>query len=556
MKFCSLLFCAAILYSDGIDLDEWKKLLHNKNNRNLVKSNSFYVTNNANSSPLDELNQTLVYLNKDFGLEVACAFPARYLHLKSSNAKIPNYNLKECKELTKFVNGFQKEKVSLVFTSEYTNVPSSAFGHIMLLFHDSNGSYMTGDTVHFAAETAQDSFFKYSYNGLSGNYNGYFVREPFFKKVHEYNALEQRYLYLYTLDFNQEEILMLIYHLHELKKAKFKYYFSDGNCASFISDILEVIRSNKKESSHLYYLPIDTIKDFKHQIVTRHKFIPLINKINLLFLKMSPKQQEDFLNIIENNSTPSAGLDDIVKEALIYYYTFYFRKFHISYKNYNSIMNLKYRETKILDSTGEPLERTQPSNFRIAYKSTESKSNLIVGYRPFYVDINDIQSNEMQESEFMFLDFNVLFNNEKHELDSLNILSIKAFNVSNSFYSPMSWQLYSGFNRKNFKGHLKINNEVGIGTTKTIFNKINIGLLVNIGLDDWEMYVKPSLYMYLYPAKNSKIKVESNYKKYFNNYYYENSIASINKFNNYIFSISINNSKIENNVIFEMKYNF
>lgn len=543
------------LHAEYINLEEWKRLLYIKNNQNMVVSNNFYISNNNTATAEFELEQTINYLKSDIGMDVACAFPARYTYLKSINIELPDYNLNECKELNEFVSGFQKDHVSLVFTSEYTNVPSSAFGHIMIIFHDENQSYSTADTIHFAALTPQDSFFKYSYSGLTGKYYGYFIREPFFKKAYEYNTIEQRYMHIYTLDYTKEEILLLIYHLHELKKATFKYYFADGNCASYISDFLSITSKNKIDTSY-YYLPIDTVKEYSDKIIGKNKYIPLVNKIHLLFSKMTKSQQEDFLNIIRKHSSPSNDIDDIVKESLVDYYTFFFRKFHISYKNYDDIINLTYNKTNIIDSSEEPLNKIQPSNFKFFYKYTNKNSNILIGYRPFYIDINDIQYNQIQESEFTFLDFNILIYNKDIKLDMLNFLSIKSFNINTEFYSPLSWQFYSGLNKKNYKNELKFNNEAGVGFTKQLFKNINLGTLFNVGIDDFEFYIKPSVYIFCYPLKDNKIKIESNYKKYFNEYYYENDISYIVRMNKYIFSISYDNSKIENGVTMAIKYNF
>lgn len=363
-------------------------------------------------------------------------------------------------------------------------------------------------------------------------------------------------MYIYTLDYNKEEILMLIYHLHELKKATFKYYFADGNCASYISDFLSILDNSDINTTSLYFLPIDVVKKYNHRIVNKDKYIPLINKIYLLFSKMTPRQQKDFLDVIKTNSSPSENIDNIVKEALVDYYTFYFRKFRISYKNYNDVINLKYDKTNLVDPSEEPLSKTQPSNFKAAYKYVDKRSETLFGYRPYYIDINDIQYNQIQESEFIFLDFNVLLNKKSIELEMLNILSIKSFNVDTDFYSPMSWQLYSGINKKNYEGDLKFNNEIGFGITKKTFLSVYLGTLFNTGFDNLEAYVKPSVYLYCYPFKNNKVKIESNYKRYVNNVYYENSIASINKIDDYIFTVYYNNNYIEKSVTLEIKYNF
>ena len=188
----------------------WQKLIHNQNNENQIVSKEFYLSSNKNATQKEEFEATKKLFKSSNGLEAACAFPARYEFIKSNFSDIPIYNLQSCKELNRYLDSFPKDKLSIVFTSEYTNNPSSAFGHIMLLFSKDNTPLEVGDVVHFAAKTStNDGFLKYSYKGMTGQYNGYFIREPFFKKIYEYNTLEQRYMYIYTLDLTKDEIKML-----------------------------------------------------------------------------------------------------------------------------------------------------------------------------------------------------------------------------------------------------------------------------------------------------------------------------------------------------------
>jgi len=267
-KFLFIIILIVNLYSD----EKWNKLLHHYNGENQIVSNEFYLTNNINSTSKEELKKTVKLLNSKFGEKIACNFPARYNYLKSNNYNIQNFDLSKCNKLNDFIENFNKDKVSIVFTSEYTNSPSSAFGHTMLLFSDDNKSLNIGDAVHFVAKTNnKDGFFKYANKGLNGSYNGYFLREPFFKKIYEYNTLEQRYMYIYTLDFSKKQILQLLYHLFELRKATFKYYFLDGNCASQTTDLLNTVTDNYRQDS-IYYLPINAVYNYEKNIIDFYRF--------------------------------------------------------------------------------------------------------------------------------------------------------------------------------------------------------------------------------------------------------------------------------------------
>ena len=300
LKICYLIFlCSYFLFGNDSETSIiWQKLLHNQNNENQIVSKEYYLSSNKNPTPKEELEATIDLLKSNQGFNVACAFPARYKFIKSNFSDIPTYDLQSCQELNKYLNSFPKDKLSIVFTSEYTNNPSSAFGHIMLLFSKDNTPLEIGDAVHFAAKTStDDDFLKYSYKGMTGQYNGYIIREPFFKKIYEYNTLEQRYMYIYTLDFSKEEIKTILYHLFELRKATFKYYFLDGNCASQTTDLLSIIDTKSSKKS-LYYLPIQTVSDLKDRIKSKDRFIPLLNKLNSLIQNMTPEEKKLFNELI------------------------------------------------------------------------------------------------------------------------------------------------------------------------------------------------------------------------------------------------------------------
>lgn len=205
-------FCNLFLFADNSQKSIiWQKLTHNQNNENQIVSNEFYLSSNKNATPKEELEVIKELLKSNNGYETACTFPARYEFIKSNFNDIPVYDLQSCKELNSYLDSFPKDKLSIVFTSEYTNNPSSAFGHIMLLFSKDNTPLEIGDVVHFAAKTStDDNFLKYSYKGMTGQYNGYF------------NFLQQRILKLDLVPLinNMMEIIfikMIYIHLTNIK---------------------------------------------------------------------------------------------------------------------------------------------------------------------------------------------------------------------------------------------------------------------------------------------------------------------------------------------------
>lgn len=547
----------SFLYGNNYS-SSWEKLLHHYHNENQIISNEFYLSTNKNATPKEELEATKELFKSNNGFEAACAFPARYEFIKKTFNDTPVFNLQSCKELSSYLDSFPKDKLSIVFTSEYTNNPSSAFGHIMLLFSKDNTPLEIGDVVHFAAKTStDDNFFKYSYKGMAGEYNGYFIREPFFKKIYEYNTLEQRYMYIYTLDYTKDEIKTILYHLFELRKATFKYYFLDGNCASQTTDLLNIVTTNSSQKS-FYYLPIQTVNDLKNRIKNKERFIPLLNKLNLLVQKMTPSEKHLFNEIIETKKEINKDTPDIIKEALTIHTIFNFRRFHTVHKNYENVMNQTFKKKDIEDNTPDPLLKTKPSSLGLGYYSNQNKEYINIQYRPLFIDLFDIQNNDLQESQTNTFTFDLLVNNENIKLNMFDVINIKSLPLQTDFYNPISWNIHSGFNRENKKENLAYNNEIGIGRTLSINYFSRISFLADIGTDNLNYYIKPNTLLNIYSSANSKIGIASSYKQYDGEYFYQNDLYLSYKYKDYIFTSKYtnDNSENQNKYLISIKYNF
>ncbi len=561
MNIVIIFFLLLSINLNAIELNntqKWNNLLHYKGEFKVI-NNEFYLSDSKDRTPSKELKETISLLNSVKGKEVACNFPARYLYLKNEKLNIPSFELDECRELKSFVDNFKKDKVSIVFTSEYINSPSSAFGHIMLIFNDNNTSIDIADTIHFTSMIEpSDNAFKYTYKMATSQYNAYFIREPFFKKIYQYNTIEQRFMYIYDLDLNKQKILNLIYHIYELRKATFKYNFLHVNCSSEIISLLNLEDSHiKTDSSLLYYLPIDGINSVKMNITNITILTPIYNKINFLISKMSKNELYEFNKIIRTNILPNHKLPEIVKESLVYYSIYQFRKHHISFKNYDEVMKFKYKQTKFTDEYIDPLEKTQPSNIGIGYYDSSKDSGVSINFRPLLLDKHDIQNNKLQEADISLLNTELLYINNELKLYKFDLLDISSYAVQNNFHTPLSWSIYSGYNRNNKFYNLKIENNIGFGATKKYFNSFN-SILVNIGIENDIVYVKP-IYNFSKTLQNMKFGFSIYTKEYVEKDRYVNKTLYWDmKLNNFLvgLNLTIDNSSNKNKLNCSIKYNF
>jgi hypothetical protein len=552
-KLLFIILLVINLYSDI----NWNKLLHYTNETNLVVSSPFFLSDSLAHSPDDELKSMIKLLDSIDGKTIACNFPARYTYLKEHDYVIPDFDLGECKQLNTFMDSFANDKLSIVFTSEYVNSPASAFGHTMLLFTNDDEDMSLGDCVHYAAHTPKEGFFKYAYKGSTGKYTGSFIREPFFKKIYDYNTLEQRYMYVYTLDFTKQQIKYLQYHLYELRKASFKYYFMDENCASQTTDLLNVVTSNIRKDK-TYYLPIDVVRDYEDKIVDKNRFTPLINKLDMLVAKMTSDELKLFENTIKSNVEVRDNYPDIVKEAMVYYSTFYFRRFHRVFKNYDSAMNQKYIKQSIVDKSLDPLDKPKPSNFEVGVYNLNSKDYLYLHYRPLFINLYNIQLDNIQQSDVDTFSWDIIVNKNNIKLNKFNIVNLKSFTKQSIFYRPTSWGLYSGFNRENNTNELKFNNEIGVGRTITFSDNLSSNILMYLGMDNIDMYLKPYVNVNYYLSNNTKIMNTTIIKQYDGDYYFENKLLLAYSLNDYQYNLETINtdSKSGNSLRFSIMYSF
>ncbi len=95
--------------------------------------------------------------------------------------------------------------VVVAFPNRYMENPASMFGHLFLILKSKQG-LMDSDILHYIADTEGSDQAAYIYNGLSGQFKGWFLREPYYRKIKEYNYIEDREIIYYDLKLSAEQI--------------------------------------------------------------------------------------------------------------------------------------------------------------------------------------------------------------------------------------------------------------------------------------------------------------------------------------------------------------
>ena len=487
----------------------WKKLLHFEGAHSRVTADEFFLSINGKNNATAELIETIRLLDSKDGFEIACNFPARYRWIRSTKKGVADFDLNRCVELQNFLKSFQKETLSIVFVSEFIDVPASAFGHIMLVFKNSNSPLPLADTIHFAAVTEHEDFLKYAYRGLTGGYDGFFIRQPLFEKQYEYNITEQRALHFYKLNFSEEEISRIIFHLYELRKARFNYYFVDENCAFYIGQLLDTAFENEDlgfQQSKIV-LPIDVVRKYADRIVARSTFAPSLLKAENLIGNLSAQEQQKISDIIHQQDNPNNQLSDQVKETLALHYQYTFRRQRVAYDNFQTVESLQYHPSSFTSNLTNPLDEKNSGRVLLGVHSSRNLTSTIIGYRPMQRDIYAPQQNYLQESELSVFDIQTVVNDQTFNLDQANLINLRSLPKRSVLRKDLSWNFYAGFNRKNTEQILRPEIEFGLGESIGSQNwtagwGISLGAQKNSGIN---AYLKPNLVLLTYLPVDIKV---------------------------------------------------
>jgi len=507
----------SILYSsEYIPPPDWNGLLHIQNGKNEVVSNEWFLSQERTAAA--EYTTLLSHLQGPDAQFYACEFPARTKLIEKNLKIITKTDLSKCENLAAFKKTFNKEYVSLVLSSEHLNSPASAFGHIMIVFHNSAKVELDATVLHFSALTQNEPFFRYSANGLLGIFSGYYFYEPFFKKLNEYSEIEQRSLYFNQLILTDAQKELLILHLFELKKARFKYYFSSKNCGYQINYLLNIIYERPQHSPLLYFLPRDVVDEQKKNLKSEYNIPPLARRAEIAVSKLEKKELSDFSNTIEKGELPEEDFSNPTKKALLLYNKYLFRHKRIITHQFSAISNLSTEDNDILyEESYSPLDFPAPRKIQLGIEHSNSHTNYLLSYRPALLDSSDFQIYKTTESTFNILKTQLFLHHEDISLKKLDVLDVKIASPAQSYFLSPSWFINSSFNRENRDKDLSLSHSFGIGQT---FNfGINFSYYAGAGYDLENMsrgrgYLYGLLSSYYYFNEKNKFVHESKFKFY------------------------------------------
>lgn len=266
------------------DDPEWRNLLHLRHNvwgwpDSGIDDPHFFLNWQGAQDPASELNATLdafaVPVSSDGATDdhAQCRYPARYRWLKTrlhfDPAQLPELT---CPRFQAWHDKMNAESVSLIFASYYMNNPASTYGHTFLRLNrpasdPTSTHHLLDYTVNFAAQPTTNNGILYALYGLAGLFRGTFSTMPYYIKVQQYNNLESRDLWEYSLRLTPAQVDLMVRHLWELGQTSMAYFFFNRNCSYQLMPLLEVADPALRMSADFRFktIPSDTLRAVRRQ---------------------------------------------------------------------------------------------------------------------------------------------------------------------------------------------------------------------------------------------------------------------------------------------------
>ncbi len=434
----------------------WLKLLHFRDGISEIDAPQFFLSPKGKTDPKAELEATIDALYHD--KSVFCRFPARvrwlFAHVPKLEADVA---YKPCKALETLKASYKTSKAVLIFPTAHINSPASMFGHTFLRLDDKSGLALTANAVNYAAKTAETNGLIFAYKGLFGGYEGRYSVLPYYKKIKEYNHLEHRDIWEYTLNLNEAELDRLLTHLYELRDVYANYYFFTENCSYNLLWLLEVARPSAHLVNQFYIkaIPIDTIRAIKKAgFITKAHFRPSKTKQIEALLKASKKAK--------------GGLKKAYKAELdVALLQLKRSQGKIKKKPYIKALMEKLHKRSALEKIPK-LTITPPANPLRAHKSArvtlglDSKQRVRFGMKLAFHDIYDVDQGFVKGAYIDF--FHLMLEKYKSEikLQKLDLVNINSYALRDTIFSPISWGVAFGEQRFREQDNFSLRGEVGL----------------------------------------------------------------------------------------------
>jgi Domain of unknown function (DUF4105) len=496
---------------------QWHNLLHyeqqtwpNSNYESEVDDPRFFNAKDGKVNPESELLETIVsfYTGSDIDNQhPQCRFVARFNWLqKQLPGELTQLPKVQCADYKEWRDIVPSHKVTLIFPAYHLNSPSSMFGHTLLRLDKSkeaNSSDWLSMGVNFGANVRSgDNSLFYAFKGLSGGYSGFFIVEPYFRKIQEYNQKEKRDIWEYPLNFTPEETNRMVEHLWELKEIEFDYYFFDENCSYRLLELLEVARPGIDLTSEYgsSVIPVDTVRSIKRaDLIVGSQYRPSQVTVLENLVKQIKPQHRHYIQSLSNDASGIETevfqkIDETEQRKIITTAYKYLRYKKTGESRDDASVTTSFKLLLALSkSTAEDITTpvglpARPENGHLSKRTNinlgrENKRDYIeLGVRFAFHSFEDNLEGFLQGAQINMGNINLRsFEDDSVKLQRFDVVDIFSLTPRSDLFDPLSWKIYTGLERQltNGKNRLVAHVTGGAGVSYEPFDDALVyGLLI------------------------------------------------------------------------------
>jgi len=468
------------------DKTAWLNLLHYKSTlfgglKSQVDDSGFFLADNGSVNAQAELEANLAgFFSRKKTAHPRCLFPARLHWLNSQlnfSEQLPEL---ECAKYNNWKQKLAAQQVTLLFPSMHLENPASMFGHTFIRFDRPDHNHLLSYTLSYAASYDEsDNVLVYSWKGITGGYPGKFFLQAYFETLQEYSDIEQRDIWEYQLNLDNQEIDQLIRHLWEVKGVNFDYFFFRENCSYRLLALLDVARENinmSMDTHPLYAVPVDTVRDIEQAgLITERHYRPAThNKISQMLAQVDDKEKRaaialtryeisiDFISkqFTENEQARIYQLADAIlnqNKTLSKDQQFLQLKV-LSARSHLAVDKHEFNYIETPPELSHQSARWQLSSGRYMVDDLEKQRFYEVGLRPVFHDLLDVNKGFIDGASINILDLQLRWyqEQEKLKLEKLDFFSLKSVVAVNPWAMPLSRKVSFQLKRRN----LDVNDEI------------------------------------------------------------------------------------------------
>lgn len=468
----------------------WHILLHMPDNVSEIDDKAFFLSPNGKIDANAELQATITALYNETSFDdnsTACKFPARkWWLIKELNMQgLPKV---VCKGYDTLMKKVDPQSASLIFPSAYISSPASMFGHTFIRIDSSYKSKMLSYAINYAANanSSTENGLVFAIKGLVGGYYGTYSLLPYYEKIKEYRDSEERDIWEYDLDLNQQELQQMLRHTWEIHDTYSWYYFFTENCSYNMLWLIEAAKPSVELRKYFNYqvIPPETIHvAVKEGVVTKRHYRPARRSKLLAYEKyLSDDEIEKVFELTKNKEKIHVFLEDdsyniqskrFILEATVEFIEYDFLAGNISPDEYRTRLHEILGARSSL-GRGEKIEITEPDDPMTGHRALRTRLEAgirddkgigFLGIRPANHDITDSDVGFLRGTQIEF--FNLLFSygEDDFNVEEAGLINITSLSPRSKFFKPFSWRLNTGWDRNYLSESTKFTGNASGGFT-------------------------------------------------------------------------------------------